>query len=369
MPSVFVSYRRDDAAQGARLIARELKAQFDRVFMDLDNIRAGAKWKHDLDTAIASCDVCVVVISPNWVGTTAKGDKRRIDDPGDWVRRELEVALRREVYVVPVLISRAQMPSELPESIAALENHQFFEVRDTRWDSDMRDLMSDIDDTLEAMELKSAEDETEVEPAQSREEASAGEAELESETGVEEIDQDLEVAERRERARDAVRQATKANPGDEPLAAEEPAALTSKKGNREILTEHPMWNQVHPDTRALLLANIESDEGIFCLSVGRVRKGECTVVTSNRLVRVWAGRSFFQRLGATPDYVEAKFQDIVSLSLSEAQGLFVFIAGATFGFNPHFDETYGADTRALAVHEITDFIENKTGKQAAKTEI
>jgi hypothetical protein len=51
---------------------------------------------------------------------------RRIDDPQDWVRLEIETALSREVRVIPVLVDEAKMPSacELPPSLQSLAGKQ-----------------------------------------------------------------------------------------------------------------------------------------------------------------------------------------------------------------------------------------------------
>jgi formylglycine-generating enzyme len=50
------------------------------------------------------------------------GYPRRIDDPGDFVRIEIEAALERGIPVVPILIDRATMPNpaELPPALAPL---------------------------------------------------------------------------------------------------------------------------------------------------------------------------------------------------------------------------------------------------------
>ena len=62
----------------------------------------------------------LAVIGPRWVGVA--GDPRRLDNPGDFVRIELEGALKRRLPVIPILIDRTPMPSpaDLPDSLASL---------------------------------------------------------------------------------------------------------------------------------------------------------------------------------------------------------------------------------------------------------
>ena len=72
----------------------------------------------------------LALIGPYWL---AKGDDgaRRIDEPDDWVRLEIEMGLGHpDVSVVPVLLDGAKMPEEeqLPESIRALARRNAIEL-------------------------------------------------------------------------------------------------------------------------------------------------------------------------------------------------------------------------------------------------
>ena len=60
-----------------------------------------------------------------------KQGERRLDDPADFVRIEVEAALARDIPVVPVLVGRASMPSEeqLPPSLSDLSYRNAVEVR------------------------------------------------------------------------------------------------------------------------------------------------------------------------------------------------------------------------------------------------
>jgi hypothetical protein len=62
-----------------------------------------------------------VIIGPAWLEATHNG-RRRLDDPADFVRIEVELALKAGIEVIPVLVDGARMPGEkdLPKSISAL---------------------------------------------------------------------------------------------------------------------------------------------------------------------------------------------------------------------------------------------------------
>jgi formylglycine-generating enzyme required for sulfatase activity len=122
MPRIFLSYRRQDSAGVAGRIYDRLRAHFGKaeVFIDIDAIPFGEDFREHIDAAVGQCHVVLAVIGTKWAGET--GAHRRLDDPRDFVRIELESALRRNLPVIPILIDRASMPgeTELPPSLARL---------------------------------------------------------------------------------------------------------------------------------------------------------------------------------------------------------------------------------------------------------
>ena len=60
----------------------------------------------------------LAVIGPHWLAAGQDG-QRRLDDPADFVRLEIEAALARGVRVIPVLVDGAQLPrpEQLPASL------------------------------------------------------------------------------------------------------------------------------------------------------------------------------------------------------------------------------------------------------------
>jgi hypothetical protein len=91
---VFINYRGVDSRSYGALLFTELSRHFgaDLVFLDSESIPAGADFAEELLSRVRGCRVLLAVIGPRWL-TSAGADGRRIDDPADWVRRELADAL------------------------------------------------------------------------------------------------------------------------------------------------------------------------------------------------------------------------------------------------------------------------------------
>ena len=121
---VFLNYRREDAAGHAGHLFDELASlgRYD-VFMDIEKIDAGLPFKEAINSALSSCDVFLSLIGPRWLDAQDSAGRRRLENPNDLVRLEIEGALAREgVRVVPVLLQRADMPTAdaLPEPLLGL---------------------------------------------------------------------------------------------------------------------------------------------------------------------------------------------------------------------------------------------------------
>jgi tetratricopeptide (TPR) repeat protein len=125
---IFISYRRDDAAGEAGRLADHLLRRFgaDRVFLDIETIDPGTDFRTVLERALAETVAVLVVIGRRWGDIADAGGRRRLDDPADFVRQEVERALGRGVPVVPVLVQGAALPraEQLPASLAPLVTRQ-----------------------------------------------------------------------------------------------------------------------------------------------------------------------------------------------------------------------------------------------------
>jgi len=129
MPArIFISYRREDAAGDAGRLADHVQRRFGaaRVFLDIDTIEPGADFVRVLRESLQDTAVMLVVIGPRWTSVRAADGSRRLDDPADFVRMEVEAALGRDIPVVPVLMQGATVPrkEDLPPSLASLATRQ-----------------------------------------------------------------------------------------------------------------------------------------------------------------------------------------------------------------------------------------------------
>src|SRR5437868_2808199 len=112
-PKIFISYRRDDSETDTDFLYEQLAHHFgkEHVFMDIDNIPVGRDFAEVIESAVSSCDVLIAIIGKQWL-TITDGQKRRLDNPEDFVRLEIAAALRRKILVIPLLVRGAKMPRQ-----------------------------------------------------------------------------------------------------------------------------------------------------------------------------------------------------------------------------------------------------------------
>ena len=88
---VFVNYRRRDAPGSAGRLHDDLARRFgtDEVFRDVA-MAYGRDFVEEITSAAGTCHALLAVIGPRWLTLTGKDGRRRLDDPGDYVRLEIE---------------------------------------------------------------------------------------------------------------------------------------------------------------------------------------------------------------------------------------------------------------------------------------
>ena len=134
MPKIFISYRRHDSADVTKRLHGRLANEFDS-FYDIDSIPAGVDFRKRLSGAVEQSDALLAVIGGSWLnaafGEGPKLGQRRLDDPDDYVRIEIESALALGVPVIPVLVDGTVMPAEadLPTGMSELAYRNAAEVR------------------------------------------------------------------------------------------------------------------------------------------------------------------------------------------------------------------------------------------------
>jgi serine/threonine protein kinase len=123
MPGIFICYRRLDTAYQAGHIYDQLVQHFgEQVFKDIDSIALGDDFVRAIEELIGRSAVVLVLIGDDWLASDPGTGRPRLEDPHDLVRREIELALRNQKIVVPIVLGQAQMPEsdKLPESIRLL---------------------------------------------------------------------------------------------------------------------------------------------------------------------------------------------------------------------------------------------------------
>jgi hypothetical protein len=145
---VFINYRGADSNGYGALLYGELSRRFgpELVFLDTASIQPGADFAEQLLRWVQHSAVVLAVIGPRWLTTRGPHDGRRIDDPADWIRRELMAAFSAGVRVIPVLTDDAEMPAEdqLPDELAALGRCQFRRLRYRDAEADLARLATDL---------------------------------------------------------------------------------------------------------------------------------------------------------------------------------------------------------------------------------
>jgi hypothetical protein len=142
---VFVSYRRADSAPYAGRLHDHLVDRFgaDQVFMDVTSVAPGVDFARLISRTVASSDVLIALLGDKWLPLT--GDKG--PDERDWVRLEIEVALNRDLLVVPVLVEGANMPREheLPEGLRPLTRRNATSLSHATFKSDVMRIIGIIE--------------------------------------------------------------------------------------------------------------------------------------------------------------------------------------------------------------------------------
>lgn len=119
---IFISYRRDTGAQYARILQLMLSQRGYRVFLDYDELKDGV-FSEKIEEAIREAPVFVLVLSAHALDRCA--------NEGDWVRREIQLAISLGKHIVPVNPDNTftGVPENIPEDIRlSVSSHQHSEI-------------------------------------------------------------------------------------------------------------------------------------------------------------------------------------------------------------------------------------------------
>jgi hypothetical protein len=166
---IFISYRREETSYPAAWLYDRLAERFGggQVFKDVDSIQLGDDFVEVIQRAVGSCDVLLALIGDQWLTITDQHGRRRLDNPDDFVRLEIEAALTRNVRVIPILVEGAPMPppEELPESLTRLVRRQALELSPERFEFDTNRLHKVLETTLDEVRRTQEDATSQVAPA------------------------------------------------------------------------------------------------------------------------------------------------------------------------------------------------------------
>lgn len=148
---VFLSYRRDDTAGHAGRLFDRLNAHFpNRIFMDVVGLEPGADFVDEIDRAVGSCEVLIALIGKQWLNIRDASGRRRLERSDDFVRLEVSTALRRNIRVVPALVSDTPFPApeNLPKDLVLLCRRNALRLNEGSFDHDVGRLIRTLEREL-----------------------------------------------------------------------------------------------------------------------------------------------------------------------------------------------------------------------------
>lgn len=151
---IFICYRREDAAGHAGRLRDHLATAFgdSQVFLDTDGLKIGEDFVERTVALVEACRVLLVVIGRHWLTCRDAEGRRRIDNEGDYVRREIAAGLgRAPTVVIPVLVHGADVPNEddLPDEIRGLSRRNALKLPDELWQTGMTRLIEHIETLIQ----------------------------------------------------------------------------------------------------------------------------------------------------------------------------------------------------------------------------
>jgi len=124
----FLSYRRADGAEVARLLRAKMAERHRRLFLDVEDLGPG-RFGDDLLEAIRATPAFVPLLSPNCLA--------RVAQSGDWFAEEIRCAIESGRRIIPIRMPGFEFPEglALPAAVASLQDrqsvnysHEYFEA-------------------------------------------------------------------------------------------------------------------------------------------------------------------------------------------------------------------------------------------------
>ena len=120
---IFISYRREGGLELADSIYQRLINAGYSAFLDLEQLNSG-KFNTKLIEVIEQCQDFILVLPPKALD--------RCNEEDDWVRQEIECALKNKKNIIPIMLRGFEWPSpeSLPETLRDLPNYNGISASD-----------------------------------------------------------------------------------------------------------------------------------------------------------------------------------------------------------------------------------------------
>ena len=133
--SIFINYRISDCSREAFILYKRLQQDLGvDIFLDKQKVRAGTYWEDEIKQKLLDAQVVLALISSTWLQAKDKSGNLRLPQPNDWVRIEIEQALKEEKLVCVYLKSKEHLPDlkeeDLPKSIQGITKIQNIRLSD-----------------------------------------------------------------------------------------------------------------------------------------------------------------------------------------------------------------------------------------------
>ena len=130
---VFISYRREGGYTLARLVYECLCKAGISAFLDLEELSSGP-FNEKLYSAIEECENFVMILPPNSLD--------RCVSEMDWVRLEVEHAIKLKKNIIPLMASGFEFPKQLPPSLQVLPFFNGVQISREYFDASMKKFIS-----------------------------------------------------------------------------------------------------------------------------------------------------------------------------------------------------------------------------------
>lgn len=144
---IFINYRRGDTTAGYAISLYQLfNVYFEKVFLDVNDINIGEDFNVRILKELKETEVLVVLIGKNWLSISYPNGKRRLDNPKDFVRKEIVYALKKNILIVPIIFDNVEIPKteDLPTVLNKLVTKNFFRIHHEKFFEDVDKLIQNI---------------------------------------------------------------------------------------------------------------------------------------------------------------------------------------------------------------------------------